>query len=89
MASNNNSSPKEIADTRDTRLAVRYLEQHESYLALLKHAHRIRLNNDLPSDLEAIIQKGEAELQGFRQKACGHVAQRRRSQKLILTLQIQ
>lgn len=83
MVRRKKATPEELAACRDTRIAVARLEQHERYLALLRHAQRIRLNSNAPDTLASIIVSGEAELQGLRAGATGKVAPRRRPQKTI------
>lgn len=72
------SRPEDLAACRDTRLAVRCLDQHERYLALLRHAQRLRQNNNRPDDLAPIIAAGQGELQGLRLRASGTIWPRRR-----------
>ena len=70
------STPEELAASRDTRIAIRQLDEQERYLALLRQAERIRLNSNAPDTLRDIILSGESELQGLRLQAGGQVAPR-------------
>lgn len=78
VAPRRESSPEELAASRDTRIAARRLDQHEQYLALLRQAQRIRLNIHAPDTLADIIASGQSELQGLRALAGGRIAPRRR-----------
>jgi len=81
MARRKKSTPEELAASRDTRIAIIRLDQHERYLALLRHAQRIRLNSNAPDTLASIIASGESELQGLRARAADRVSPRRRPQR--------
>lgn len=81
MTPHKESSPEELAASRDTRIAAQRLDQHERYLALLQQAQRIRLNCNLPDTLTATIAAGQSELQGLRAKARGPIAPRRRPKR--------
>lgn len=81
MTRRKKSTPEELAACRDIRIVIRRLDQHERYLALLRHAQRIRLNSNYPDTLANIISSGEAELQGLRARATGRVSPRRRPKK--------
>ena len=81
MARRKKSSPEELVTSRDTLIAIRRLDQHERYLALLRHAQRIRLNINAPDTLAGIISSGEAELQSLRARTTGRVSPRRRPQR--------
>lgn len=81
MTPRKESSPEELAASRDTRIAAQHLDQHERYLALLRQAQRIRLNCNLPDTLSSVISSGQSELPGLQAKAGGSVAPRRRPKK--------
>jgi hypothetical protein len=81
MSKRKGPTPEELAASRDTRIAKIRLDKHERYLNLLRHARRIRLNNNASDTLTTIITSGEAELQGMRSHAGGHITSRRRPQK--------
>jgi hypothetical protein len=74
-------SPEELTACRDERIAIRRLDEQKRYLALLRHAQRIRLNSNAPDTLASIITSGEVELQALRARATGKVWPRRRPQK--------
>jgi hypothetical protein len=72
------STPEELAASRDARIAGRALEIHERYLALLRLAQRIRQDSGYPETLKRIIDSGQDELVALRQRAGGKIAPRRR-----------
>lgn len=74
-------SPEKMKASIDARVAIRRLEQHERYLALLRQAQRIRLNSNAPDTLVNIITSGESELQSLLARSGGKVSPRRRPQK--------
>jgi hypothetical protein len=75
------STSEMLTAARDTRVAVKLLEQHERYIALLRHANRIRVNSGLPDKLGEVIKAAESEFTSLRQKASGRVEPRRRAHK--------
>ena len=81
MSKRKDPTPEELAASRDTRIAAMRLDRHERYLALLKHAQRIRVNNNAPDTLATIIASGESELQGLHSRATGRIPLRRRPKK--------
>ncbi len=81
MARSKKSTSEELTANRDTRVAVKRLEQHERYLTLLAHAQRIRLNSKAPDQLKTVITSGQDELQGLRSQANQKIQPRRRPKK--------
>lgn len=87
MSQRKESTPEELAASRETRIAIRLLDHQQRYLSLLHHAQRIRINSNLTDTLTDIIAAGEVELQGLRTRAGGKVSPRRRPQKKILPVE--
>jgi len=76
------SSPDELAASRDARIAGRALEIHERYLALLRLAQRVRSDSGYPDTLKHIIASGHNELAVLQQRAGGRISPRRRPRTL-------
>lgn len=74
-------SPAILEASRDLRVAIRQLNQHERYLTLLKHAQSLRLNKSAANTLADVIASGESELQSLSAYAKGPVPRRRRPKK--------
>ena len=70
--------PSKMKASVDTRVAARRLDGHEQYLALLRQARRLRLNIGYNDELSDIINKGQSELDSFKQQAKGIISRRRR-----------
>jgi len=81
MSTGKDPAKKAEEANRDLLVATTHLEQQERYLALLRHAQRIRVNAGLSDILEPAILKGQEELDILRRVAVGNLTPRRRPKK--------
>ncbi len=73
------ATSKDLATTRDARLARRRIERHERYLSLLRLAYRTRVDNGYDTaKLDSVIKQGEDELEQLTARPQGRILQRGR-----------
>lgn len=72
------STPEELANSRDSRVAAKRLDSHERYLNLLRVADRVRQDNGFQEGLAEQIEVAQNEMDAFVSKAGGRIVGRKR-----------